>query len=131
MDATLVLPCKSLFRPPQINRRVTMLNPRRRSPFILSVLADNNLTEASPSHESKTVYKDGWFATIALNHVSKALQTATGVTSNKSGFDGLIDTTTMVYSQFTPIQQRQLLLETLEKAFPKRIRDVASFSLPS
>ncbi|KAK6164613.1 hypothetical protein DH2020_001477 [Rehmannia glutinosa] len=131
MDATLMLPCKSLFRPPRIfNRRVIMQNPRC-SPFVLSVLSGNNLeTSSVPSHESKTVYNDNWLETIAINYLSDALQAASGVKSNKSGYDGLVETTKMVYAKFTPIQQRQLLLETLDKAVPKDFRDLNRTMFP-
>ncbi|KAK6164597.1 hypothetical protein DH2020_001461 [Rehmannia glutinosa] len=90
MEATLVPPYMSFFRPPQIDRKFTMQN-RRRPSLIVSVLTDNNLNTKSSDHdESKTVYNDNWFDRLAINHLSRSLQASTGHRSKKSGYDGLM-----------------------------------------
>ncbi|KAL0459471.1 UNVERIFIED_CONTAM: Beta-carotene isomerase D27, chloroplastic [Sesamum latifolium] len=129
MDATLVWPQKSLSPPPRINRRVTMQNLRRSSPFLLSsVLTDTNLDTSSSSsvHESKTVYNDNWFDRLAVNHLSNNLQASTGLRSKKSGYDGLIEAATMASRRFSPVEQREIVIRTLETAFPKPILSLAS-----
>ncbi|KAI3449701.1 hypothetical protein Pfo_006366 [Paulownia fortunei] len=128
MDATLVQPYKSLFLQPRINRRVTMQN-HRRPPFILSVLTDNNL-DTSSAHESKNVYSDNWFDRLAINHLSHSLQASTGLRSKKSGYDGLVEAATMASRRFTPIQQSQVVIQTLETAFPRPILSLIKTLLP-
>ncbi|XP_011079931.1 beta-carotene isomerase D27, chloroplastic [Sesamum indicum] len=124
MDATLVWPHKSLSPPPRLNRRVTMQNLRR-SPFILlSVLTDGNFDTSSSSsstHESKSVYNDNWFDRLAINHLSNSLQASAGLRSKKSGYDGLIEAATMASRRFSPVEQREIVIRTLETAFPKPI----------
>ncbi|KAK4418328.1 Beta-carotene isomerase D27, chloroplastic [Sesamum alatum] len=119
MDATLVWPHKSLSPPAGINRRVTMQNLRRRSPFLLSsVLTDSSNLDTSSSsssstHESITVYNDNWFDRLAINHLSNSLQTSAGLRSKKSGYDGLMEAATMASRRFSPVEQRELIKRVL------------------
>ncbi|KAL0389448.1 UNVERIFIED_CONTAM: Beta-carotene isomerase D27, chloroplastic [Sesamum calycinum] len=127
MDATLVWPHKSFSPPPRINRRVTMQNLRRSSPFLpSSLLTDSNVDTSSSVHESKSVYNDNWFDRLAINHLSNSLQAATGLRSKNSGYDGLMEAATMASRRFSAVEQREIVIRTLETAFPKPILSLAS-----
>ncbi|KAL6564412.1 Beta-carotene isomerase d27 [Orobanche minor] len=131
MDVALVPPHKTLFRPPQINRKIPMQNPKRRSTFILSVLADKNLNNKYPTnHESKNVYNDNWFHRLAINHLSHSLQASTGHKSKGSGYDGLVEAARMAHRNFSPSQQRENILRTLDMVVPRPIFTLARTLLP-
>ncbi|EYU46537.1 hypothetical protein ABFS82_04G033300 [Erythranthe guttata] len=129
MAATLVQ--SSLFPPPlQINpRRIGMQNKRRSPPFVQSVLADNNKSLEIISEPPKTVYNDNWFDRLAINHLSNALQASTGFKSEKSGYEGLIEAATMASQKFSPIKQREVVMQTLD-AYPKPILSLMKKLLP-
>ncbi|KAL3827999.1 hypothetical protein ACJIZ3_016801 [Penstemon smallii] len=123
MDAMVVKPYR--IRLPGINRRIAMHNPGGRR-FIVSVLADKNTdtSSLSTSHddESKNViYQDSFYDRLAINHLSQSLQAATGRKSKKSGYDGLVEAATMASRRFSPIEQREVVIQTLLTAFPKPI----------
>ncbi|XP_014511713.1 beta-carotene isomerase D27, chloroplastic [Vigna radiata var. radiata] len=67
------------------------------------------------------VYKDSFFDNIAINHISKCLQEATGLRNSKSGYESLLEAATMASQNFSSIQQRQLVTQALHRAFPKPI----------
>jgi hypothetical protein len=50
-------------------------------PYIVSVLkkpSNYNITEEITTNSTTNVYKDNWFDLIAINHLSKTIQAATG-----------------------------------------------------
>lgn len=84
---------------------------------------------AKPTNTSLTSdYKDNWFDRIAINHLSNSLQATIGFRSNKSGYEGLVEATAMTRQKFSPTQQRQLVIQALDAAFPKPILSFASRS---
>ncbi|PIN12845.1 Beta-carotene isomerase [Handroanthus impetiginosus] len=127
MEATLVPPCKSLFLPPRIHgRRVLSMHNPGRFYLVQSVLTDKNNLETSLSsslsiNESKNVYNDNWFDSLAIRHLSGSLQASTGLICNKSGYDGLVEAATMASKCFNTMEQRKLVIKTLETAFPRPI----------
>lgn len=163
MDAKLVLHVSHFS--PRVSRR-DMHKPTRYSPSILSVM-----TKPADSVErltiTKTDYKDNWFDSIAINHLSQSVQSTIGsrlhfhthiyihsiiyanhmkiteicsctcfyhvigFRSNKNGYEGLVEATTMARQHFSPEKQRELVIQALDKAFPKPILSLASSSLSS
>ncbi|XP_051142272.1 beta-carotene isomerase D27, chloroplastic [Andrographis paniculata] len=126
MEATLVQPYNNAhdsFLPPRINRSVSMQNHRRRSQStgIRSTLADNSVDVSSVARQSQTVYNDNLFDRLAINHLSHCLQASTGLRNEKRGYDGLVEAATVAARHFSPIEQRQIIIQTLEMAIPKPI----------
>lgn len=102
------------------------------------------------------VYKDNWFDRLAINHLSKSVQEATGsqsyhntllsivvisfqwevlyikfesfagVINNKSGYEGLVEAANVAKHKFSPVQQQEVVIQALDKAFPKPILDLVS-----
>ncbi|WJX78932.1 Beta-carotene isomerase d27 [Trifolium repens] len=91
-------------------------------PYIVSVLkkpSNYNITEEITTNSTTNVYKDNWFDLIAINHLSKTIQAATGLSNNKSGYESLVEATFMVKQKFNPIQQQEVVIQILERLFPK------------
>ncbi|KAL3531289.1 hypothetical protein ACH5RR_010611 [Cinchona calisaya] len=101
------------------------------SPHVLAFLCRpaRNSTQLSTT-SSKNVYKDNWFDRIAINHLSHSLQEKTGMRSSKNGYDGLVEAAGMVYRQLGSSKQRELVIQTLEKAFPRPILSTIRDLLP-
>ncbi|RWR88834.1 beta-carotene isomerase D27, chloroplastic [Cinnamomum micranthum f. kanehirae] len=78
-----------------------------------------------------TVYKDNWFDRIAINHLSQSIQATTGIRNEKEGYDSLIEAAAAVSLNFNPIQQQELVLQSLQKAFPKPILSMIRTLLPT
>ncbi|WJX84299.1 Beta-carotene isomerase d27, chloroplastic [Trifolium repens] len=95
----------------------------QRPPYIISVLKkplNHDITEETTKNSTTTnVYKDNWFDLIAINHLSKTIQAATGLSNNKSGYESLVEATFMVKQKFNPIQQQEVVIQILERLFPK------------
>ncbi|KAL3517626.1 hypothetical protein ACH5RR_020215 [Cinchona calisaya] len=104
------------------------------SPYVLAVLSrpQEKSTELSSSTKtcSKTVHKDNWFDRIAINHLSQSLQETTGLRSSERGYDGLVEAAGVVYRKFSLSQQQELVIQTLEKAFPLPILSMIRALLP-
>lgn len=50
-------------------------------PSVVSVLrntSNRNINEETTNNSTSTVYKDSWFDLVAINHLSKSVQAATG-----------------------------------------------------
>ncbi|PWA72442.1 hypothetical protein CTI12_AA270640 [Artemisia annua] len=104
--------------------------PRRSCLTVVSALtpptSTNNLkTESASSHSittstgtTKTVYKDNWFNHAAINYLSKAVQDTVGMRNEESGYESLVVAAGAVFRGFDPIQQRKLVVETLQNAVP-------------
>ncbi|XP_071920208.1 beta-carotene isomerase D27, chloroplastic-like isoform X2 [Coffea arabica] len=93
------------------------------SPCVVAVLSrsPDKSVELSGTMASRTVYKDNWFDRAAINHLSQRLQETTGLRSRKSGYDGLVEAAGVAYRKFNSSQQQDLIIQTLEKAFPRPI----------
>lgn len=52
-----------------------------------------------------------------------------GVRTSKNGYDGLVEVAAVAYRKFNPNQQRDVVIQSLEKAFPRPILNLASFVL--
>lgn len=134
MDAKLVAQCKS--------PTPTLAHWKPKHPCVVGVLARADI---SGETRKTNVYKDSLFDHIAINHLSKCVQEATGsfpfnlfpsrssvfillfilnpkyagLRNSKSGYESLVEAATVASQNFSPIQQHQLVIEALERAFPK------------
>uniref|UniRef100_A0A803NQ82 Uncharacterized protein n=1 Tax=Cannabis sativa TaxID=3483 RepID=A0A803NQ82_CANSA len=110
----------------------------RKKSIVVSVLtppASNRiaLTESSslkPAEVSIGDYNDSWFDRIAINHLSQSVQAATGLRNSKSGYDGLVEAATAASMNFGPSKQRELVIQALDKAFPRPILSLIRTLLP-
>nr|POE97518.1 beta-carotene isomerase d27, chloroplastic [Quercus suber] len=68
-----------------------------------------------------SVYNDKWFDLIAINHLSQSVQAATGLRNGMSGYESLVEAARVASQKFNPIQQREVVIEALERAFPRPI----------
>ncbi|KOM35081.1 hypothetical protein LR48_Vigan02g123100 [Vigna angularis] len=109
MEAKLVAQCKT----------PTLISPhwKPKSPCVVAVLA-RPAADVSGQTRKTNVYKDSFFDHIAINHMSKCLQEATGLKNSKSGYESLVEAATMASQNFSPTQQPQLVTQALHRAFP-------------
>ncbi|XP_057438613.1 beta-carotene isomerase D27, chloroplastic [Lotus japonicus] len=84
----------------------------------------------SDSPMKTNIYKDNWFDRLAINHLSKSVQEATGVINHKSGYEGLVEAANVAKHKFSPVQQQEVVIQALDKAFPKPILDLIKTLLP-
>ncbi|KAK7285284.1 hypothetical protein RJT34_20049 [Clitoria ternatea] len=75
-------------------------------------------------------YKDNLFDRLAINHLSKSVQAATGLSNNKSGYESLVEAATVAKLKFNPIQQQEVVIQALHRAFPKPILSLIKTLLP-
>ncbi|KAK9139563.1 hypothetical protein Scep_009244 [Stephania cephalantha] len=78
-----------------------------------------------------TVYNDSWFDLIAIDYLSKNIQAATGIKTEKSGYDGLVEAAIFVTQMFSTKKQQELVVETLERAIPWPILSMIRALLPT
>ncbi|KAI9180643.1 hypothetical protein LWI28_006882 [Acer negundo] len=78
----------------------------------------------------RTVYNDNWFDRIAINHLSQSVQAATGLRNSKSGYESLVEAATAVSRNSNTNQQRELVIQALDKAFPTPILSLMRRMLP-
>ncbi|CAM8965149.1 unnamed protein product [Rhodiola kirilowii] len=95
---------------------------------VLTTPVDNELNGTGNTPD--IVYRDSWFDRLAIHHLSKSLQDTTGIRNTMEGYDGLVEATRATSKNFTPIQQRELVMEALYKAFPKPILSLIRMVLP-
>ncbi|CAI9107738.1 OLC1v1007173C1 [Oldenlandia corymbosa var. corymbosa] len=136
MEASLSIhhTCRSLItlnNHQQSSRHRHRQRPSHRLPFVLAVLSQEppRLIEPSTSG-SKSVYHDNWYDRIAINHLSQNFQTIAGTISKRNGYDGLVEAAGAVYRKFTPTEQGNVVIQTLEKAFPRPILSLIKLLLP-
>ncbi|XP_062085148.1 beta-carotene isomerase D27, chloroplastic isoform X2 [Humulus lupulus] len=143
MEATHLLPTRNLCSTSCWPNQRLVAPWRRRSSsssssIVVSVLtppADNRiaLTDGSslrPPEVSLGDYSDSWFDRIAINHLSQSVQAATGLRNSKSGYDSLVEAATAASKSFGPSKQRELVIQALEKAFPRPILSLIKTLLP-
>ncbi|CAL5436856.1 unnamed protein product [Camellia sinensis] len=144
MEATLVLQNSGPFasrgrRKQHIHGR---LAKHSRPCSILSVLTKPTITTTPQSDDlnqvsssnstaaatTTTVYRDSWFDRIAINHLSRSVQSTTGIRNDKSGYESLVEAATMASSKFNLIRQRELVIKALDKAFSSPILSMVRVS---
>ncbi|XP_027367669.1 beta-carotene isomerase D27, chloroplastic-like [Abrus precatorius] len=110
MDAKMVAQCKS--------STLSLARWKPKHPSVVGMLArplDDNARGTGKSN----AYEDNLFDHIAINRLSKSFQAATGFRNSRSGYESLVEATTVASQKFSPIQQHQLAIEALDRAFPK------------
>lgn len=96
---------------------------------VLSVLT--RPTEAITDEATKTsVYNDNRLERIAINHLSQSVQASTGLRNSKSGYESLVEAARMASRKFNPIQQREIVIQALQRAFPRPILSLIKALLP-
>lgn len=55
-----------------------------------------------------------------------SFESRAGISNDKSGFDSLVEAATVASKKFSPIQQQEVVLDALDRAFPKPILSVVS-----
>ncbi|XP_019455085.1 PREDICTED: beta-carotene isomerase D27, chloroplastic-like [Lupinus angustifolius] len=93
------------------------------NPFIVAVLTRPSSSSDDIAGQTRkiNVYKDNFFDLLAINHLSKTVQASTGFSNNKSGYESLTEAAIMASQKLNPIQQREVVIESLYKAFPRPI----------
>ncbi|KAI4301182.1 hypothetical protein L6164_034487 [Bauhinia variegata] len=76
------------------------------------------------------VYNDNWFDRLAINHLSKSVQAATGLRNSKSGYESLVEAARAASQNFNPVQQKQVVIQALDKAFPRPILTLIRTLIP-
>ncbi|XP_062148989.1 beta-carotene isomerase D27, chloroplastic [Alnus glutinosa] len=129
MDAKFLLHTSSPFSS-FAHRRYTC-KPPVRSPPILAVLttpAETITQEATKT--TSVIYNDNWFDQLAINHLSRSVQAASGLRSSKSGYESLVEAARIASQKFNPIQQREIVIQALQIAFPRPILSLIKTVLP-
>ncbi|WJX12079.1 Beta-carotene isomerase d27, chloroplastic [Trifolium repens] len=127
MDAKMIAHNMSLT-PTLSQWRSLRLKPKHT--FVVGVLASPSDNIAEETLKKTNVYNDNWFDKLAINHLSKSVQAATGISNNKSGFDSLVEAATVASQKFNTIQQQEVILDALDRAFPKPILSVIRRVMP-
>ncbi|KAH0641157.1 hypothetical protein KY290_038431 [Solanum tuberosum] len=73
---------------------------------------------------------DNWFDHLAINHLSQSIQATTGLRNKKSGYEGFVEAARVVYVNFNSTHQTNLVIESLQRAFPKPILSLVKMLLP-
>ncbi|XP_071713929.1 beta-carotene isomerase D27, chloroplastic-like [Rutidosis leptorrhynchoides] len=81
--------------------------------------------------ESKTVHNDNWLERIAISYLSKTVQETSGLETDVPGYKGLVTVSAAMFKEFSPIQQRQLVINSLEKAIPSFARFMMGKMIPA
>ncbi|XP_024018803.1 beta-carotene isomerase D27, chloroplastic [Morus notabilis] len=135
MEATRLSQTKSLCSTSLPHRRLIVPRPKR--PSFVAVLtqpADSigirPLAIPTVVTEKAGPYNDSWFDRIATHHLSQSVQAATGLRNSKSGYESLVEAATAVSRNFDATKQRELVIQALEKAFPRPILSLIRTLLP-
>ncbi|KDP21385.1 hypothetical protein JCGZ_21856 [Jatropha curcas] len=78
----------------------------------------------------KAVYNDNWFDQLAINHLSRSVQAATGLRNKKTGYESLVQAAMDASQKFNLLQQRDLVLQALENTIPRIVLDLIKTVLP-
>ncbi|KAJ7972729.1 beta-carotene isomerase D27, chloroplastic-like [Quillaja saponaria] len=92
-----------------------------------AVPADQDITRET---RKINVFNDSWFDRLAINHLSRSVQAATGLKNSKSGYESLVEASAVVSQNFNPTQQQQIVIQVLERAFPRPILTLIRTLLP-
>ncbi|XP_058105430.1 beta-carotene isomerase D27, chloroplastic [Magnolia sinica] len=126
MDSKLLLHHRGF--PPTTPRR-NLTHMLKRSPPILAVIAKPKKNIAIET-ETMTIYNDNWFDRMAIHHLSKNVQTATGIKNSKTGYESLIEAATYVSKNYNPNKQQELVIQALQSAFPKPLLSMIRTLMP-
>ncbi|THU63571.1 hypothetical protein C4D60_Mb01t17230 [Musa balbisiana] len=96
----------------------------RRSVVVMRVTTDERVVVAAP--RDKTVYKDNWFDRLAIHHLSSAIEATTGMTNKKEGYENIVAAAIMISKKFDTKSQQDLVIKSLQEAFPLAILTMAS-----
>ncbi|MCL7033090.1 hypothetical protein MKW94_012611 [Papaver nudicaule] len=96
----------------------------------ISIIPDTIISSTAPS--STTVYTDSWFDRIAIHYLSRCIQLITGMKNEKTGYEGLVEAAAALHrsSNGNIDHQQGLVLQALNKAFPKPIHSFVRNSIP-
>ncbi|XP_042409638.1 beta-carotene isomerase D27, chloroplastic-like [Zingiber officinale] len=75
-------------------------------------------------------YKDNWFDLLAIHYLTKAIQATTGTSNKKQGYEGLVEAAVMISKKHGTKAQQNLVIQTLQKAFPVAILTMIKILLP-
>ncbi|OAY49784.1 beta-carotene isomerase D27, chloroplastic [Manihot esculenta] len=119
-------------RLPKLHRLPVLAVLTRPPEKITGVKEKNSSKPADKVREltRKTVYNDNWFDKLAINHLSKSVQAATGLRNCKTGYESLVQAAMDASQKFSLIQQRELVLQALDTAFPRLILDLIKAVMP-
>ncbi|KAG5055329.1 hypothetical protein JHK85_007839 [Glycine max] len=111
---------------------LTHWNPIKRKPEHPCVVAMLRTPSDNITGETRktNAYKDNLFDRLAIHHLSKSVQEATGLGNNKSGYESLVEAATVAKMKFDPIQQQEVIIQALHRAFPKPILSLIKTLLP-
>ncbi|XP_015891384.3 beta-carotene isomerase D27, chloroplastic [Ziziphus jujuba] len=90
--------------------------------------ADNSMSGVGKN--TTAIYNDSWFDRIAIDYLSKSVQSATGLMNRKSGYESLVEAASMAARNFGPLKQHEVVIQALEKAFPRPILSLIKMLLP-
>ncbi|XP_074276873.1 beta-carotene isomerase D27, chloroplastic isoform X2 [Silene latifolia] len=79
----------------------------------------------------KTIYSDSWLDLMAINYVSRNLQAVSGMSVEEEGYIGLVETCKAVSLKYSPLQQRQLSLDSLNRGIPTQVFHLLKAILPN
>ncbi|XP_028758424.1 beta-carotene isomerase D27, chloroplastic-like [Neltuma alba] len=119
----------TVSRNPAVTAAYRKLKHKPRYPCVVGVVtrpADGIKEETRQTN----VYKDNWFDRLALHHLSKNVQKASGLYNSKSGYDSLVEAATVVSQKFNPSQQREIVIQALDRSFPRPILSFIRTVLP-
>ncbi|XP_020990681.2 beta-carotene isomerase D27, chloroplastic-like [Arachis duranensis] len=102
------------------------LKHKSKSPFVVGVLA----RPAENIAQETNVYKDNWFDHLAINHLSKSVQASTGHSNRKSGYESLVEAAMVAYKEFNSNEQKEVIIQALDRAFPRPILMLIRTMLP-
>ncbi|KAK6940758.1 Beta-carotene isomerase D27-like, C-terminal, partial [Dillenia turbinata] len=115
---------------PLPNRRLVVQKPyKNKSSVVLGILARPADDVRAPSKQEAaalTVYKDNWFERLAIHHLSRSVQSTIGSKNDEKGYESLVEAARTTSLNFDPIKQRQLVTQSLQKAFPWPILSMES-----
>ncbi|PKU85543.1 Beta-carotene isomerase D27, chloroplastic [Dendrobium catenatum] len=79
------------------------------------------------SEIKKTVYNDNWFNCLAISYMSSSIQATLGMKiMNMKGYEGFVEAATLISRTYGAMEQQQIVMEALNKAFPEFILFMAS-----
>ncbi|KAI0493021.1 hypothetical protein KFK09_027297 [Dendrobium nobile] len=79
------------------------------------------------SEIKKTVYNDNWFNCLAISYMSSSIQATLGMKiMNTKGYEGFVEAATFISRTYGAMEQQQIVMEALKKAFPWFILFMAS-----
>ncbi|KAJ3675605.1 hypothetical protein LUZ60_004647 [Juncus effusus] len=129
------LPCgglKVLFRTPKINHipKLRDVKPIEKAKYRCSAVQGLKETAGVKKKEKITVYKDNWFDLLAIQYLSRNLQSASGLINERLGYDNLMEVAIMVSRNFEAERQWELVIKSLEKALPSFLRKMIKSLFP-